>query len=100
MNLRNPGFASLRRAAASVGAAVAATLALAACSTPVARQSVEVPKKFAAAAATDKRTPASSEREPEAAWWESFGDPVLTDLIRRAAYENRDEIGRASGRER
>ena len=28
--------------------------------------------------------------EPEVAWWESYGDPVLTDLIRRAARENRD----------
>ncbi len=28
--------------------------------------------------------------EPEVAWWESFHDPVLTDLIRRAARENRD----------
>ncbi len=27
---------------------------------------------------------------PEVAWWESFGDPVLTDLIGRAAHENRD----------
>ena len=28
--------------------------------------------------------------EPEAAWWESFHDPVLTDLVHRAAHENRD----------
>ncbi len=28
--------------------------------------------------------------DPEAAWWEGFGDPVLTDLIRRAARENRE----------
>ena len=28
--------------------------------------------------------------EPEIAWWESYGDPVLSDLIRRAARENRD----------
>ena len=28
--------------------------------------------------------------EPEVAWWESFGDPVLSELIRRAARENRD----------
>ena len=33
---------------------------------------------------------AESEVEPEAAWWQSYGDPVLTDLIRRAARENRD----------
>jgi outer membrane protein TolC len=28
--------------------------------------------------------------DPEVAWWESYADPVLTDLIRRAARENRD----------
>ncbi len=28
--------------------------------------------------------------EPEVAWWESYGDPVLTDLVARAARENRD----------
>ena len=33
-------------------------------------------------------TPA--EAEPESAWWEAYGDPVLSDLIRRAARENRD----------
>jgi NodT family efflux transporter outer membrane factor (OMF) lipoprotein len=48
----------------------------------VLKSSVEVPAQFAA-------TPAS-EKEPEVAWWESYGDPVLSDLIRRAAYENRD----------
>ena len=31
-----------------------------------------------------------SEATPEVAWWERFGDPVLTDLIQRAARENRD----------
>ena len=28
--------------------------------------------------------------EPEVAWWESYGDPVLSELIRKAARENRD----------
>ncbi|MFH1815168.1 MAG: TolC family protein [Pseudomonadota bacterium] len=28
--------------------------------------------------------------EPEVAWWESYGDPVLTELVARAARENRD----------
>ena len=28
--------------------------------------------------------------EPEVAWWDSFGDPVLSDLVRRSAHENRD----------
>lgn len=57
-------------------------LALAGCATPVLSPSVDVPGRFAAAQA--------SEGEPEAAWWERFGDPVLSDLIRRAARENRD----------
>jgi len=52
------------------------------CSTPVLKQSVDVPSRFAAAAETAS--------EPEIAWWESYGDPVLSELIRRAAYENRD----------
>ena len=65
-------------------AALAASLAvaLAACATPVLKPSVEVHDQFAAAPA--------AEEEPEVAWWESYGDPVLSDLIRRAARENRD----------
>jgi NodT family efflux transporter outer membrane factor (OMF) lipoprotein len=57
-------------------------LGLAGCSTPVLQSSVGLPAQFAAA-------PASAP-EPEVAWWEGYGDPVLTDLIRRAADENRD----------
>ncbi len=71
---------------ATLAATVAATLTLAACSTPVAKQSVVVPSHFAAAT-SEAPSPAS---DAEAAWWERYGDPVLTDLIRRAAYENRD----------
>ncbi len=65
-------------------ARLAASLAFAlmGCATPVMQSSLEVPGRFAAA-------PASNE-EPEAAWWDSFGDPVLSDLVRRAARENRD----------
>jgi NodT family efflux transporter outer membrane factor (OMF) lipoprotein len=43
---------------------------------------VDVPSRYAAAA--------TSETQPETAWWESYGDPVLSDLIRRAATANRD----------
>ena len=57
-------------------------LALAGCATPVVQPSVEVPGHFAQA------SPYAV--EPEVAWWESYGDPVLSDLIRRAAVENRD----------
>jgi len=52
------------------------------CSTPDLKSSVEVPNRYASADATTT--------EPEVAWWERYGDPVLSDLIRRAAYENRD----------
>ena len=61
-------------------AAIAA--ALSACSTPVSKPAVDIPGTFAGAPA--------AEAEPEVAWWESYGDPVLTDLVRRAARENRD----------
>jgi len=67
-----------------VAAALAASvvLVLTGCATPVSHPTVDVPARFAASAA--------AEVEPEAAWWESFHDPALTDLVRRAALENRD----------
>ncbi|HSC07805.1 MAG TPA: TolC family protein [Steroidobacteraceae bacterium] len=55
---------------------------LSGCATPRLEPSVEVPGRFAQAT-----TP---EDEPEVAWWESYGDPVLSSLIRRAAAANRD----------
>ncbi len=63
--------------------AIAVSLALVAggCATPVLHPSVDVPGRFAQAAPQD---------EPDAVWWDSFGDPVLSNLIRTAAYENRD----------
>jgi len=69
---------------APLKAVLAALLALAVtgCATPVAEPSVEVPPRYAGAP--------RAEIEPEVAWWESFGDPVLSDLIRRAESENRD----------
>jgi NodT family efflux transporter outer membrane factor (OMF) lipoprotein len=48
----------------------------------VLQSEVGVPSQFAAAP--------EAETEPEVAWWERFGDPVLSDLIQRAARENRD----------
>jgi len=66
----------------AVALTVSLTLALAGCATPVMQPSIEVPGRFAAASA--------SVEEPEAAWWDSYGDPVLSDLVRRAAHENRD----------
>jgi NodT family efflux transporter outer membrane factor (OMF) lipoprotein len=49
----------------------------------VLQSNVEVPARFAAA-------DSAVEVDPEVAWWESYNDPVLTELIQRAARENRD----------
>ncbi len=76
---RSPG-ATRRDIAATLAASLA--LALVGCATPVLKPSVEVPDRFAATQAVDQ--------EPETAWWDSYGDPVLSSLIRRAAAENRD----------
>ena len=78
------GTPDSRKARRDIAAMLAAALAfgLVGCATPVLQPSVDVPPKFATA-------PASAE-EPEAAWWDSYGDPVLSDLVRRAARENRD----------
>ena len=67
-----------------VAVALAASIALVftGCSTPVSHAKVDVPAQFAAGTVADM--------EPEAAWWESFHDPILTDLVRRAAIGNRD----------
>ena len=67
-----------------VAAALAASIALVftGCSTPVIKPSLDVPATFAASSA--------SEIEPEAAWWETFHDPVLSRLVHLAADENRD----------
>jgi NodT family efflux transporter outer membrane factor (OMF) lipoprotein len=80
---------SLRRCLRGAGilphaaaATLAVSFALAGCSTPVLKSTVEVPGQFAASSA--------EQTEPEAAWWDSFGDPVLSDLVRRSAHENRD----------
>jgi len=62
--------------------AASLALALGGCATPVLKASLDVPDRFAA--------PTASVAEPEVAWWEGFKDPVLSDLIRRAALQNRD----------
>jgi NodT family efflux transporter outer membrane factor (OMF) lipoprotein len=69
-----------RYTAATLAASLA--LALVGCSTPVLQPSVDVPTRFASGPA--------SEEAPETAWWDSYGDSVLSSLIRRAASENRD----------
>ena len=62
--------------------AISLALALAGCATPVLKPSLDLPGRYAEAAV--------SAEEPEVAWWESFNDPVLSALIRRAAEQNRD----------
>ena len=57
-------------------------VALTGCATPFVEPKVELPGHFAQAP--------SAEDAPEVAWWESYGDPVLSSLIRRAAGANRD----------
>ncbi|MGZ5798489.1 MAG: efflux transporter outer membrane subunit [Caldimonas sp.] len=67
-----------------VAASLAASIALVftGCSMPVMTPSLDVPATFAASSA--------SEMEAEAAWWETFHDPVLSNLVHIAAQENRD----------
>ncbi len=77
--LRGAGI-SVHAAAAAL--AVSLALALTGCSTPVLKSTVEVPGRYAASAAETI--------EPEVAWWEKYGDPVLSDLVRRSARENRN----------
>ena len=66
----------------TAAAAMSLAVALTGCSTPALKPTVKVPVEYAAAP-TDKV-------EPEVAWWEKYGDPVLSDLVRRAARENRN----------
>ena len=75
---------SSRVLARAIAATLSASLVLSlgGCATPMLDSTVAVPDQFAAAPA--------SETAAEVAWWESYGDPVLSDLIRRAARENRD----------
>lgn len=68
----------------AVAVSTALVLAFTGCATPRLQSTVDVPAQFTAASATATVT------EPEVAWWHSYGDPVLTDLVVLAAHENRD----------
>lgn len=63
---------------------VASSLALAStgCDTMRLQSTVELPTQFTTAQAIAS--------EPDIAWWNSYGDQELSDLISRAALENRD----------
>ena len=65
-------------------ATVAGSIALVAagCATTNLQSTVEIPSQFTAAP--------SGEEVADTAWWDSFGDPVLSQLVRRAASGNRD----------
>lgn len=58
------------------------TMLVAGCVTPELASTVEMPGRYAMALSTGAG--------PEMNWWEGYHDPVLTELIRRAAVENRD----------
>jgi NodT family efflux transporter outer membrane factor (OMF) lipoprotein len=77
-----PKLARLEVQAAVVALTASMACALTGCATPTLESAVEVPAQYAASPLVDA--------EPEAAWWENFHDPVLSDLIVRAARENRD----------
>jgi NodT family efflux transporter outer membrane factor (OMF) lipoprotein len=93
--VRIDGSGNPRSTTGTAGAGVIASLAAAAalvlvgCAAPVSMPAIEVPASFAAGPATQE--------QPEAAWWESFGDPVLGELVQRAAKQNRD-VGIAAER--
>ena len=60
----------------------AVALVLGGCATPFLHPAVDVPQQFAESRPSDIG--------PDVVWWESFGDPVLAELVRRAAQQNRD----------
>ncbi len=66
-------------------AALAVALALAGCAIgpDYARPDVEVPAAY-------RVTPADVKATLDGAWWEQFGDPALTDLVREALAGNND----------
>src|SRR5215471_449562 len=61
---------------------VSLVLTLGGCATSFLHPAIDVPQQFAESSLGNARS--------EVAWWESFGDPVLAELVRRAAQENRD----------
>lgn len=61
-------------------------LVLSGCVTSPLQSTVILPGQFTSAPAAEVEL----EVEPEVAWWEGYGDPVLTELLGSAARENRD----------
>lgn len=79
-SIQMPGLSEIARTVPALLSGLAALMT--GCATPVLKSEVDVPGQFVAAPEPGVA--------PEVAWWEHFGDPVLTDLIQRAARENRD----------
>lgn len=80
-----PSLPAKNRSTIKQGVSAATAILLAAlvgCATPELQSSVTVADRFVGAPA--------GEAQAEAAWWQRYGDPVLSELIQRAAYENRD----------
>lgn len=64
-----------------IAVAISASLALSGCTTAHLESRVELPPQF---------TVESDIAGPELAWWQSYADPVLTELVSRAVSGNRD----------
>ena len=78
-HLPGPAPAGCRVIPALVSSALA--LASAGCTTPQLDSRLDLPASFA----TSREA-----AEPDVQWWESYGDPVLSELIVQAAHANRD----------
>jgi multidrug efflux system outer membrane protein len=70
-----------RRTALALACAALA-LTLAGCATPHVQSSLDIPASFTASPATEGTS--------DLPWWNSFGDPELSRLVRLAGTENRD----------
>lgn len=77
--------------------ALAAALFLAACATPPAIDTTQLPATPTAFREGAWTTAAPAEAQPRGAWWKAFGDPVLDGLVERADAGNSD-IRRAAAR--
>lgn len=79
----------MRRSSSFVVFAVAALLAGCTVGPDYSRPALEAPPAFMGTAAVVARGAAVPTPDP-AAWWSTFGDPLLTDLVTRALAQNLD----------
>ena len=71
-----------------IAAALAVALALAACSTPPVREQPPLPASYFTAA---DGTPAPADPAVLARWWQTFDDPLLSELVDIALHRNLDQ---------